>query len=57
MDYVLREQEDREEERFRKLDEAIRSRQRMNIEAAAALEETKRKKKKKLFGKKKKARI
>ncbi len=56
MDYVLRENEEREEERFRKLDETIRSRQRANAEAAAALaEENKRKnKKKKMFGKKNK---
>lgn len=54
MDYVMRENEEREEERFRKLDEAIRSRQRANAEAAAALEDTKRKKKKKMFGKKNK---
>lgn len=54
MDYVMRENEEREEERFRKLDEAIRSRQRANAEAAAALEESKRKKKKKMFGKKNK---
>jgi DNA-binding transcriptional MerR regulator len=54
MDYVMRENEEREEERFRRLDEAIRTRQKMNAEAAAALEETKRKKKKKIFGKKSK---
>lgn len=54
MDYIMRENEEREEERFRKLDEAIRSRQKANAEAAAALEETKRKKKKKMFGKKNK---
>ncbi len=52
MDYVMRENEEREEERFRKLDEAIRSRQKANAEAATALEENRRKKKKKLFGKK-----
>lgn len=52
MDYVMRENEEREEERFRKLDEAIRVRQRANAEAAAAVEDTRRKKKKKVFGKK-----
>ena len=52
MDYTLRENEERQEERFRKLDEAIRSRQKANAEAAAALEEANRKKKKRrLFGK------
>lgn len=52
MDYVMRENEEREEERFRKLDEAIRSRQKASAEAAAAMEDTRRKKKKKMFGKK-----
>lgn len=52
MDYVMRENEEREEERFRKLDEAIRSRQKANAEAAAAVEDSRRKKKKKMFGKK-----
>lgn len=52
MDYVMRESEEREEERFRKLDEAIRVRQKANAEAAAAVEDTRRKKKKKMFGKK-----
>lgn len=52
MDYVMREKEEREEERFRKLDEAIRVRQRANAEAAAAVEDSRRKKKKKVFGKK-----
>ena len=52
MDYVMREREEREEERFRKLDEAIRVRQRANAEAAAAIEDSRRKKKKKMFGKK-----
>lgn len=52
MDYTMRENEERQEERFRKLDEAIRSRQKANAEAAAALEEANRKKKKRrLFGK------
>lgn len=52
MDYTFRENEERQEERFRKLDETIRNRQRANIEAAAALEEANRKKKKRgLFGK------
>lgn len=54
MDYVMRENEEREEERFRKLDEAIRSRQKANAEAAAAMEENKRKKKKRVFGRKQK---
>ena len=54
MDYVMRENEEREEERFRKLDEAIRSRQKANAEAAAAVEENKRKKKKRVFGRKQK---
>lgn len=56
MDYVMREKEEKEEERFRKLDEAIRMRQKANAEVAAAAEETKRKKKKKLFGKKNRTR-
>lgn len=57
MDYVMRENEERQEERFRKLDESIRSRQKANAEAAAALEEANRKKKKsRLFGKQKKNR-
>ena len=55
MDYILRENEEREEERFRKLDEAIRQRQKANAEAAAALEDSK-KKKKHQFGKKEKRR-
>lgn len=54
MDYVMRENEEREEERFRKLDEAIRMRQKANAEAAATAEEAKKKKKKKLFGKRNK---
>lgn len=54
MDYVMRENEEKEEERFRKLDEAIRQRQKANAEAAAAVEESRRKKKKKLFGRKSK---
>lgn len=57
MDYVMRENEERQEERFRKLDESIRIRQKANAEAAAALEEANRKKKKsRLFEKKKKNR-
>ena len=56
MDYVMREKEEREEERFRKLDEAIRLRQKANAEVAAAVEEGKRKKKKKLFGQKSRTR-
>lgn len=55
MDYVMRENEERQEERFRKLDEVLRQRQRANAEAAAA-EESKRKKKKRLFGSKTKTR-
>ena len=55
MDYVMRENEERQEERFRKLDEVLRQRQRANAEAAAA-EESKRKKKKRLFGPKAKTR-
>ena len=55
MDYVLRENEEREEERYRKLDEAIRQRQKANAEAAAALaEESRHKKKKHRFGRKEK---
>lgn len=56
MDYMMRENEEREEERFRKLDEAIRTKQKANAEAAAALneEEKRKKKKKKLFHKKEK---
>lgn len=57
MDYILRENEEREEERFRKLDEAIRQRQKANAEAAAALmEDGKKKKKKHRFGRKEKGR-
>lgn len=57
MDYVMRENEERQEERFRKLDESIRIRQKANAEAAAAMEEANRKKKKRsLFEKKKKNR-
>ncbi|MBQ8983090.1 MAG: MerR family transcriptional regulator [Lachnospiraceae bacterium] len=56
MDYILRENEEREEERFRKLDEAIRQRQKANAEAAAALIEDSKKKKKHPFGKKEKRR-
>lgn len=54
MDYVMRESEERQEERFRKLDEVLRTRQRANAEAAAAAEEAKRKHKKSLFTKKQK---
>lgn len=56
MDYVMRENEERQEERFRKLDEVLRTKQRANAEAAAAAEDAKRKHKKSLFGKKQKAR-
>lgn len=55
MDYLMRENEEREEERYRKLDETIRQRQKANAEAAAALaEEGGRKRKKKRFGKREK---
>ena len=50
MDYLMRENEEREEERFRKLDETIRQRQKANAEAAAALAEDSKKKKKLRFG-------
>ena len=50
MDYLMRENEEREEERFRKLDETIRQRQKANAEAAAALVEESKKKKKLRFG-------
>lgn len=56
MDYVMRESEERQEERFRKLDEVLRTRQRANAEAAAAAEEAKRKHKKGIFVKKQKGR-
>lgn len=48
MDYLLRIQEDREEERFKKLDETIRGVQRSRQEVAAT---GTKKKKKRLFGK------
>ncbi len=48
MDYLLRIREDREEERFKKLDETIRGVQKSRQEVAAT---TSKKKKKRLFGK------
>ena len=48
MDYLLRIREDREEERFKKLDETIRGVQKSRQEVAAT---TSKRKKKKLFGK------
>ena len=51
MDYQFRLQEEQEEQRFKKLDEMIRSRQQARLEAAAALEPPKKKgkRKKKFF--------
>ncbi|SFR62662.1 MerR family transcriptional regulator [Anaeromicropila populeti] len=54
MDYMMRMKEEREEERFKKLDEAIRSRQKSRREVAAT-EEKEKKKKKGFFSKKKKS--
>lgn len=55
MDYQFRLKEEMEEQRFKKLDESIRSRQQARLEAAAALEKVqtpKRKKRKRLFSRK-----
>lgn len=49
MDYMMRMKEEREEERFKRLDDSIRSKQKARKEISATKE---RKKKKKLFGKK-----
>lgn len=53
MDYIMRLDDEREEERYRKLDETIRSLQKGRQEVAAAEEEEKPKKKRGLFGRKK----
>lgn len=53
MDYMMRMKEEREEERFKKLDEAIRNQQKSRQEAAAARQEQKKNKTKKIFRKKK----
>lgn len=55
MDYQFRIKEEMEEQRFKKLDETIRSRQQARLEAAAALEKVqnpKKKKRKRLFSRK-----
>lgn len=49
MDYMMRMKEEREEERFKRLDDSIRSKQKARKEVSATKE---RKRKKKLFGKK-----
>lgn len=55
MDYMMRDNEDRDEERFRRLDEAIRGIQKARQEVAATeLENEKKKKKKKSVFRKKK---
>ena len=54
MDYLMRMQDEKEEQRFKKLDETIRSYQKGRMEAAATAENTKKvRKKRKLFGKRK----
>lgn len=54
MDYIMRDQEEKDEDRFRRLDEAIRGMQKARQEVAVAeLELEKKKKKKRIFGKKK----
>lgn len=56
IDYLVRDKEEREEERFRQLDEIIRGVQRTRQEAAVtdlALQEEQKKTKKRLFGRKK----
>ena len=54
MDYMMRDQEEKEEERFRRLDEAIRGMQKARQEVAVAESELEKKKKKKgVFGKRK----
>lgn len=49
MDYMMRMKEEREEERFKRLDDSIRSKQKARKEVSATKE---KKRKKKLFGKK-----
>ena len=49
MDYMMRMKEEREEERFKRLDDSIRSKQKARKEISATKE---KRKKKKLFGKK-----
>lgn len=54
MDYLMRLRDEREEERFRNLDEAIRSYQKLRKEVAAAEEDSEKAKKKRgLFGRQK----
>lgn len=56
MDYLIRDKEEKEEERFRHLDEVIRGMQKTRQEAAAAADSSvtkKKKEKKRLFGRKK----
>lgn len=50
MDYLMRMKEEREDERYKKLDETIRSYQRSRSEAAAAIREPMKKPKKKTKG-------
>lgn len=53
MDYLIRMQDEKEEQRYKKLDETIRLYQKGRMEAAAAGEKPKKeKKKRKIFGKK-----
>lgn len=47
MDYQFRLREEQEEQRFKRIDETIRSRQQIRLEAAAALEQPKKKMKQK----------
>lgn len=56
MDYLIRDKEEKEEERFRHLDEVIRGMQKTRQEAAAAADSSvtkKKKEKKRLFGRRK----
>ncbi|MFA9463538.1 MAG: helix-turn-helix domain-containing protein [Velocimicrobium sp.] len=53
MDYMIREKEEREEDRFRRLDESIRGMQKARQEVAAAQLEVTKKKKEGIFRKKK----
>lgn len=53
MDYLMRMQDEKEEQRFKKLDETIRVYQKGRQEAAASLEKPKKEKKKRGFFKKK----
>ncbi len=53
MDFMMRDKEEREEDRFRRLDEAIRGMQKARQEVAAAELDMEKKKKKSVFRKKK----